>query len=176
MEDAEGRFIDFKNTLILLTSNTSQDVIINMCRDPELMPSADALEKALRDPLMKVFPDALLNRLVVVPYFPISAEIMRLIISLNLRRVAKRIQENHGVPFTYDDSVLELIAKRCSQLERGARMVESLITNTILPEIGREILSRISQENPVRKVHVGVKDDNFLYQFSGLKQPVFRVV
>lgn len=166
MEDAEGRFIDFKNSLILLTSNTSQDVIINMCKDPELMPNPDALEKALRLPLTKTFPDALLNRLVVVPYYPISAEVMRMIIELNLRRVTKRMHENYGTPFTYDDSVPQLIAKRCSELERGARMVESLITNVILPEIAQEILIRTSKKSPIKRVHVGTLNDNFTYKYE----------
>ena len=111
MEDAEGRYIDFKNTIIILTSNAAQDVIINMCKDPELMPNAEGLEKAMRGPLTKVFPDALLNRLVVVPFYPISKEVLQRIIKLNLSRVEKRVQENHKVPFTYDDSVPELIGQ-----------------------------------------------------------------
>src|SRR5437667_10258376 len=113
MEDAEGRYIDFKNTIIILTSNAAQEVIINLCKDPELMPSAEGLEKAMRGPLTKVFPDALLNRLLVVPYYPISKEVLQRIIKLNLARVQKRVQENHKVPFTYDESVPELISKRC---------------------------------------------------------------
>src|SRR6266403_340098 len=103
MEDAEGRYIDFKNTIIILTSNASQDVIINLCKDPELMPNAEGLEKAMRGPLTKVFPDALLNRLVVVPYYPISKEVLQRIIKLNLARVEKRVKENHKVPFTFDE-------------------------------------------------------------------------
>ncbi|MEI6396368.1 MAG: AAA family ATPase, partial [Verrucomicrobiota bacterium] len=144
MEDAEGRYIDFKNTIIILTSNASQEVIISMCKDPELMPNAEGLEKAMRGPLTKVFPDALLNRLVVVPFYPISKEVLRRIIKLNLSRVEKRVLENHRVPFTYDESVPELIGQRCSELERGARMVDALITNNMLPEIGREFLTRLA--------------------------------
>ena len=120
MEDGEGRDIDFKNTIIILTSNASQDVIINMCKDPDLLPDAEAMEKAMRPHLVKVFPDALLNRLAVVPFYPISKEMMRLIIKLNLSRVEKRIRENHKVPFTYRlKSVPELIGTRCTELERG---------------------------------------------------------
>ena len=107
MEDGEGRYIDFKNTIILLTTNAGQDVIMNMCKDPDLLPNAEGLEKALRVPLTKVFPDALLNRLLVVPYYPISQEVLRRIIQLNLARVQKRVQDNHKVPFTYDPGVLE---------------------------------------------------------------------
>jgi len=166
MEDAEGRYIDFKNTIIILTSNAAQDVIINMCKDPELMPSAEGLEKAMRGPLTKVFPDALLNRLVVVPYYPISKEVLQRIIKLNLSRVEKRVKENHKVPFTFDDSVPELIGQRCTELERGARMVDALITNIILPEVGREFLTRLASGNEIKRVHVGAKDGNFSFGFD----------
>jgi len=166
MEDAEGRYIDFKNTIIILTSNAAQDIIINMCKDPELMPGAEGLEKAMRGPLTKVFPDALLNRLVVVPFYPITQEVLHRIIKLNLSRVARRVQENHKVPFTYDDSVPELIGRRCTELERGARMVDALITNTILPEIGREFLTRLAAGAEMKRVHVGAKDGAFVLAFD----------
>ena len=166
MEDSEGRDIDFKNTIIILTSNAAQDIIINMCKDPELMPNAESLEKAMRGPLTKVFPDALLNRLVVVPFYPISKDMLKRIIQLNLKRVEKRVLENHKVPFTYDASVPELIARRCSELERGARMVDALITNTLLPEIGREFLNRLFLGGEIKRVHVTAKDDNFAFAFE----------
>jgi type VI secretion system protein VasG len=166
MEDAEGRYIDFKNTIIILTSNAAQDVIIGMCKDPELMPSGEGLEKAMRAPLTKVFPDALLNRLVVVPYYPISKDVLQRIIKLNLSRVEKRVKENHRVPFTYDDSVPQLIGQRCTELERGARMVDALITNTMLPEIGREFLSRLAAGSDIKRVHASVKDGNFAFAFD----------
>jgi type VI secretion system protein VasG len=166
MEDAEGKYIDFKNTIIILTSNAAQDVIINLCKDPELMPDAEGMEKAMRTPLTKVFPDALLNRLVVVPFYPISKEVLQRIIKLNLSRVAKRVQENHKVPFTYDDSVPELIGQRCTELERGARMVDALITNTMLPEIGREFLSRLAAGSEMKRVHVAAKEGNFAFAFD----------
>jgi type VI secretion system protein VasG len=166
MEDAEGRYIDFKNTIIILTSNAAQDVIISMCKDPELMPNGEGLEKAMRAPLTKVFPDALLNRLVVVPYYPISKEVLQRIIKLNLSRVQKRVKENHRVPFTYEDSVPELIGQRCTELERGARMVDALITNTMLPEIGREFLSRLAAGSDIKRVHASVQDGNFAFAFD----------
>jgi type VI secretion system protein VasG len=166
MEDAEGRYIDFKNTIIILTSNAAQDVIINMCKDPELMPSAEGMEKAMRLPLTKVFPDALLNRLVVVPYYPISKDVLRRIITLNLARVEKRVKENHKVPFTYDDAVPELIGQRCTELERGARMVDAMITNTMLPEIGKEFLSRLASGTAINRIHVTAKDGNFAFAFD----------
>jgi len=166
MEDAEGRYIDFKNTIIILTSNAAQDVIINMCKDPELMPGPEGLEKAMRGPLTKVFPDALLNRLVVVPYYPITKEILHRIIKLNLSRVARRVQENHKAPFTYDESVPELIGQRCTELERGARMVDAMITNTMLPEMGREFLSRLAGGGVVNRVHVTTAKGEFVYNYE----------
>jgi len=166
MEDGEGRYIDFKNTIIILTSNAAQDMVVNMCKDPELLPDPEGLEKAMRGPLTKVFPDALLNRLVVVPYYPISKEVLERIIKLNLARVGKRVLENHQVAFTYDDNVPELIGQRCSELERGARMVDALITNTMLPEIGREILSRLATGREIKRVHVTAQEGNFSYLFD----------
>jgi len=166
MEDGEGRSIDFKNTIIILTSNAAQDVIINMCKDPELMPNAEGLEKAMRGPLTKVFPDALLNRLVVVPFYPISKEMLNIIIKLNLSRLEKRVKANHKVPFTYDPSVPELIGKRCTELERGARMVDALITNTLLPDIGREFLTRLMNGSTINRVHVTADKDNFAFAFD----------
>ena len=166
MEDAEGRRIDFKNTVIILTSNAAQDVIINMCKDPDLMPNAEGMEKAMRGPLTKVFPDALLNRLTVLPFYPISKEMLKLIIGLNLKKVSRRIAENHKVPFIYSDAVPELIAQRCTELERGARMVDAMITNTMLPEIGRELLTRLAEGQAVTKVEIAVKDGAFDYSFA----------
>ncbi len=166
MEDSEGRLIDFKNTLIILTSNAAQDVIINLCKDPELLPDAAGLEKAMRGPLTKVFPDALLNRLVVVPYYPINQEMLKTIVEMNLKRVEKRIVQNHKVPFTYDADVPKLIAQRCTELDRGARLVDSIITNQLLPEIGREFLHRLANALPIRRVHILAKDGGFAFAFD----------
>jgi type VI secretion system protein VasG len=120
----------------------------------------------MRTPLTKVFPDALLNRLVVVPYYPITKEVLNRIIKLNLAKVSKRVQENHKVPFTYEDSVPELIGQRCSELERGARMVDALITNSMLPDIGREFLTRLANGSEIKRVHAAVKDGNFAFAFD----------
>ena len=166
MEDSEGRFIDFKNTIILLTSNAAQDVVINMCKDPDLMPTHEGLEKAMRLPLTKVFPDALLNRLMVLPYYPISKDMLKMIIGLNLKKVERRVAQNHKVPFTYTPEVPELIAQRCTELERGARMVDAMITNTMLPEIGHEMLTRLAEGREVTKVGIAVKDGAFHYSFA----------
>ena len=166
MEDAEGRLIDFKNTIILLTSNVGTDLIMDMCKDPKLMPDVEGICKALRKPLLKVFPAALLGRLVVVPYYPISDETLKLITRLQLGRIGRRTQQNHNIPFSYDDEVVELIASRCTDVESGARMVDSILTNTLLPEIGQELLTRLMEGKTAKRVHVGVKDSEFIYSFD----------
>jgi type VI secretion system protein VasG len=130
------------------------------------MPDAEGLEKAMRGPLCKVFPDALLNRLVVVPFYPISPEMLKLIIGLNLKKVERRVKENHKVPFTYDEQVPDLIAQRCTELERGARLVDAMITNQLLPEIGREFLGRLAAGSEIKRVHIGAKDGGFTYRFD----------
>ena len=110
MEDGEGRLIDFKNTLILLTSNVGSDLIMNMCKDPDLMPDPEGIAKALRQPLLKVFPAALLGRLIVIPYFPLSPTMIDNIIRLQLSRIQKRIEETRKIALTYDPSVVALVA------------------------------------------------------------------
>jgi type VI secretion system protein VasG len=166
MEDAEGRYIDFKNTLILLTSNVGTDLIMSLCKDPELIPGAEGIAKALREPLLKVFPAALLGRLVVIPYYPLTDEVLRLIIKLQLKRIGKRIAENHRIPFTYDDEVVNLIASRCVEVESGARVVDALLTNTMLPRISQEFLNRMMEGKRVEKVVVRVADGEFGYEFE----------
>ena len=166
MEDAEGRYINFKNTLILLTSNVGTDLIMNMCKDPELMPDPAGIAKALREPLLKVFPAALLGRLVVIPYYPLSDDMLINIIRLQLGRIQKRIAEQHKIPFSFDDAVVKLIASRCNELESGARVVDAILTNTVLPKISEEFLTRIMQGKPVTRVDVSVVDGEFGYGFE----------
>jgi type VI secretion system protein VasG len=167
MEDGEGRMIDFKNTIIILTTNAAQDMVVNMCKDPDLMPDAEGLEKALRGPLVKVFPDALLNRLVVVPYYPISPAMLKQIINLQLSRVQKRVRDTHKIPFEYDESVPKLIAERCTELERGARMVDAMITNVLLPRIGHEFLTRMMEGRQIDRIAVKADAGDFTFDFGG---------
>jgi type VI secretion system protein VasG len=166
MEDAEGRPIDFKNTIILLTTNVGSELIINLCKDPDLKPEPDGIAKALRQPLLKTFPAALLGRLVVVPYYPLSDEMLASIIRLQLSRIVKRIEATHGVPFTYDDSVVDLIASRCTETESGGRMVDAILTQTLLPEISRQFLQQLLEGKPLTRVHVAAKDGTFVYDFG----------
>jgi type VI secretion system protein VasG len=166
MEDGEGRYIDFKNTIILLTTNAGSDLIMNMCKDPELMPDPDALARALREPLLKVFPAALLGRIVTIPYFPLSDEMLAAIIRLQIGRIKKRIEENHAVSFTYSDEVVGLVSRRCTELESGGRMIDAILTNTVLPRISEEFLKRMMAGEAVRGVALSVSNGDFAYNFS----------
>ena len=166
MEDGEGRLIDFKNTLILLTSNVGSDLIMNMCGDPELIPESDQMADALRPDLLKAFPAALLGRLVVIPYYPLTQEVIGKIARLQLDRIVKRVKANHGVPFNYDDAAVDLIVSRCTELESGGRMIDAILTNTMLPAISHEILTRWMEGNPIQSVSVSASDSEFTYQFT----------
>jgi type VI secretion system protein VasG len=166
MEDGEGRMIDFKNTIILLTSNVGTDLIMNMCKDPELVPDPEGMVKALREPLLKAFPAAFLGRLTVIPFYPLGDEVLQKIIRLQLKRIENRIRENHQIPFTYDDEVVGLIQSRCTEVESGARMVDAILSHTLLPEISSELLSRMMEGKMPARVHVGEKDGGFQYFFS----------
>jgi type VI secretion system protein VasG len=166
MEDGEGRMIDFRNTLILLTSNVGSELIMNFAKDPELMPGPEDIAKALREPQLKIFPAALLGRIVSIPYYPLSDEVLHLIIVLQLKRIVKRMAENHEIPLTYTDAVLELIAARCTELESGGRMIDAILTNTVLPQISRELLTRMAEGTPLTAVEIDAVDDNFVYNFG----------
>jgi type VI secretion system protein VasG len=166
MEDGEGRTIDFKNTLILLTSNAGTDLIMDLCADPDLMPDPEGMAKAIRDPLLKVFPPALLGRLVTIPYYPLSPDMIGQITVLQLNRIRKRVEESHGVPFTYTDAVVGEIVNRCQELESGGRMIDAIVTNTMLPEISAEFLRRMMEGEEINAVEVDVKDGAFTYGFG----------
>lgn len=166
MEDAEGRFINFKNTIILLTSNAGTDLIMSLCKDPELLPDAEGIARALREPLLKIFPAALLGRLVTIPYYPLSDAMLKAIIELQLGRITKRVKDNHGIPFTYDTAVIQLIADRCTEYESGARVVDAILTNTVLPAISGEFLNRMMSGEDIEKIHLEVKDGGFAYLFD----------
>ncbi|MCZ2135194.1 MAG: type VI secretion system ATPase TssH [Burkholderiales bacterium] len=165
MEDGEGRLIDFKNTVIILTSNVGSDLIMSMTRDPELMPAPDDITKALREPLLKVFPAALLGRLQVIPYYPLSDEMLGNIIRLQLGRIKKRVAENHKVAFDYDDAVVQLIASRCTEIESGGRMIDAILTNTILPRLSEEFLRRSIDGVALQRISMSVADSDFVYHF-----------
>jgi type VI secretion system protein VasG len=166
MEDGEGRFIDFKNTLILLTTNAGTDLIAGLCKDPELMPGPEDMAKALREPLLKVFPPALLGRLVTIPYYPLSDDMLGRIVKLQLGRIKKRVEQRWKVPFVVGDDVVKLVVSRCTESESGGRMIDAILTNTMLPDVSRAFLVRMLEGKPVGGVTVGAADGQFTYAFA----------
>ncbi len=166
MEDGEGRFIDFKNTLILLTTNAGTDLIAGLCKDPELMPDPEGMAKALREPLLKIFPPALLGRLVTIPYYPLSDEMLGKIVKLQLNRIKKRVESRYKIPFEYGEDVIKLVVSRCTESESGGRMIDAILTNTMLPDISREFLTRMMEGNEIAGVSVSVRAGEFVYTFG----------
>jgi type VI secretion system protein VasG len=165
LEDGEGREIDFKNTVILLTSNVGTDTIMKLCADEDTRPEAGALGDAIRPELLKHFPPAFLGRLMVVPYFRISDTILRQIIHLQLGRVRNRIRANHRADFVFDEAVVDAIKSRCTEVDSGARNVEHILTRTLLPEISNAVLSRLSEDAPITAVRV-TADASGAFQYS----------
>jgi type VI secretion system protein VasG len=167
LEDGEGREIDFKNTVILLTSNAATDTLMKLCADPETAPEPEKLVEAIKPELNKIFKPALLGRMVIVPYYPISDKVMREIIKLQLGRIGSRLKENHGAAFSYDEAVIAEIVARCKEVESGARNVDHILTRTVLPEMSGEFLARMAEGRTMSRVRVTVGDGgNFRYEFD----------
>ena len=165
MEDGEGREINFKNTIIILTTNAGTDTMAKLCADPETMPSPEGLVKALKPELNKIFKPAFLGRMVIIPYLPIRDENMKQIIKLKLAKIQRRIQENHKIELLYDTAVVDEVARRCTEVESGARNVDNILTNTMLPEISRQLLGRMAANEPMERIQVGIGADGaFVYQ------------
>jgi type VI secretion system protein VasG len=163
LEDGEGRRIDFKNTLIILTSNLGTDTIMKVCADEETMPTWQGLTEMLRPELLKRFKPAFLGRLKVVPYYPITDKNMRLIVRLKLNRIARRMRENRNVSFLYDEGLIENIAGRCKEVESGARNADHILTNTLLPEMSKELLSRMARGEQIKEINVSIEGEGFAF-------------
>ena len=166
MEDGEGRYIDFKNTVIILTSNVGSELIASMCRDSEMTPNSEALTKAVRQPLLEKFPAALLGRLVVVPYFPISDAMLDQIIGLQLKRIQARIHDRHGASFAFDDTVVVLIRNRCSEVESGARMIDGILTQNLLPRLATQFLQSSVESKKIASIHVSAAENDFVISYT----------
>ncbi len=156
MEDGEGRQIDFKNNIIILTTNACTDQMMKLCADPETAPSPQGLVQALKPDLNKIFKPAFLGRMVVVPYYPIRDEALKKIIVLKLNKIQRRIQENHKISLTYEDTLIEEVARRCTEVESGARNVDNILTNSLLPDISRLLLGRMAEGEKLNAIHVGI--------------------
>jgi type VI secretion system protein VasG len=164
MEDGEGRDIDFKNTIIILTSNAGTDTLMKLTADPETAPSPEGLVKALKPELDKIFKPAFLGRMVIVPYFPVRDEALKTIVRLKLGKIQRRLQENHRVALDYDPALIDEVAKRCTEVESGARNVDNILTNTLLPQISRRLLAGMAEGQKISNIRVSVgADSNFVY-------------
>jgi len=167
MEDGEGRLIDFKNTVILLTSNVGSSVVMDMCQKSDCKPSPDEIQKQLRTPLLDAFPAAFLGRLITIPYYPLDDKMLNSIIDLQFNIIKKRMKDFKNIDFSYSVDAARLVAERCTEIESGARMIDAIITHTILPEISFKLLSNLKQKQNIRKVILSRdSDNNFSYDFG----------
>jgi type VI secretion system protein VasG len=167
LEDGEGRVIDFKNTVILLTSNVATDTIMSLCSDPETTPDPETLTQAIRPELEKAFPPALLGRMFISTFYPLKDDVLKKITRLKLNKIARRVRENNGATLTYDDALLDEVVSRCKEVQSGARNIDNILTNTLLPEVSREFLDRMMKGESVRSINVGVGDNGeFTYTFA----------
>jgi type VI secretion system protein VasG len=166
MEDGTGRRIDFKNTLIILTTNVGTDVIMGLSRDPLYRDNPQALAEQLRPELLKVFPAALLGRIVSIPYFPLSDEMLGGIVRLQLGRIARRIEENHDAKLVYGDDVVQHIVSMCNDPDSGGRMIDNIITNTMLPALSREFLRRSLAKEEPKQAQVTIENGDFAYAWA----------
>ncbi|MCI4678269.1 type VI secretion system ATPase TssH [Rhodoblastus acidophilus] len=163
MDDGSGRRIDFKNTLIILTSNVGTDTIMKLGATPPYAADPEALAQALRSDLLKVFPPALLGRIVAIPYYPLSRDMLAGIVRLQLDRIAKRIRESHNAAFVYDDAVVDHIVSLCNDPDSGGRMIDNIITNTLLPALSREFLKRSLARQELTEARVSFENGAFAY-------------
>ncbi|MGO1079355.1 type VI secretion system ATPase TssH [Inquilinus sp. CA228] len=167
LRDGEGRDIDFRNTVIILTSNAGTELIERRCADPDAMPDAAELVRALRPELLRTFKPAFLGRVSVVPFFPLDDGVMRRIVRLQLDRVGRRVAEAYGATFSYGDDLVEGLRMRATERESGARAIEHILSRTLLPELAGRILSRMAEGAPVKTLAVSMTADGlFDYQIS----------
>lgn len=167
MKDGEGRDIDFKNTVIMMTSNAGSDLIKNLCSDPEMLPSPDGFVQAIFPTLMESFAPAFLGRTKIIPFYPLNDDVMKKIVELKLKKVGKRIKANYDAAFEYDEQVVETIRQRCTEVDTGARNIDHILTNTVLPELSAQFLSSMAEGQAISSVKIGVSDDDsFIYEIS----------
>ncbi len=167
LRDGEGRDIDFKNTVIIMTSNAATDLVMKLCADPETRPDPAALTEALHPELLKTFKPAFLGRVTLVPYYPLTDGVMKTIIELQLGRIARRVGENYKAAFTYGPELVSHILERCREVQSGARNVDHILTRSLLPELSAEFLSRMASGQPIASVQVSLDGKgNFQYRIQ----------
>ncbi len=165
LRDGEGRDIDFKNTVVIMTSNAGTDLIANLCGDEETCPDAVGLAKAIHPELLKTFKPAFLGRCTIVPFFPLEDGVMRQIIGLKLAKIVRRVHDNYGAELTYTPGLVDAIASRCTEVESGARNIDNIISRTLLPELSAEFLAAMAEAREIRSAGISVSEDgNFAYE------------
>jgi type VI secretion system protein VasG len=162
LQNDNGEDINFKNTIILLTSNAGTDTIMKACADPDTMPNPEGMAELLKNDLLKAFKPALLGRMTVVPYFPLGDEVLKKIIGLKLKQIGDRLRLNYKATFQYSPAVVDTVASRCKDVDSGARNADHIITGTVLPAISTEVLAKLAEGKPVKSVAVGVDDKSQL--------------
>ncbi len=165
LEDGEGREIDFKNTVMILTSNVGSDKIMSLCADPDTAPESDALLEAVRPDLLEAFPAALLGRLVQIPYYPVGGDVLRQIIELKLAAIVRRTKANHDAELVYGADLVDAVEQRCNESESGARVIDNILTNAMLPQMAVEVLGRMAEGRPFSRIDVGL-DESGEFSFS----------
>ncbi len=167
LEDGEGREIDFKNTIIILTSNVGSDTIMKLCADPDTMPDPEPLSDAIRPELLEVFPAALLGRMITTAFYPVAGDVLKSIIRLKTAKIAKRVRANHAAEMVYGDDLIDRVAERCTESASGARNIDAILTRSVLPAVSAEILSRMAEGQDFKRVEVKVGEDGeFLYDIQ----------
>jgi type VI secretion system protein VasG len=169
LDDAEGREVDFRNTIIILTSNVASSTLMQAClnKAPEEVPAADELEALIRPALVKEFKPAFLGRLKVVPFYPIPDDVLAEIIELKLGRIGKRVAANHKAAFAYDDALVDAVLARCTEVDSGARNVDNILNGTLLPEIAEAVLARMAEGAAIERIEVGAdQNGDFTYAIA----------
>ncbi len=156
MKDGEGRDIDFKNTVIIMTSNAGTDVIKKICSDPDTTPAPEDFLEAIFPELLKTFKPAFLGRCALIPYYPLPDHVIRKIIGLKLGKIGKRVEENYNAKFSYADELVQLIADRCKEVDTGARNIDHILTKSLLPDLSSVLLSRLAESKSIGSVKVVV--------------------
>ena len=167
LKDGTGRDIDFRNTVILLATNAGSDVIKELCKDPEIRPDPDAFAEAVFPELLKTFKPAFLGRVKIVPYYPLTGDVLRNIVRLKVGKIVRRVREHYRAELTFSDSFVEEITRRCNEADIGARQIDNLLAKTLQPELATQFLARLASQQPFSRAAVSVQEDgNFAYELT----------
>ncbi|WP_409488149.1 type VI secretion system ATPase TssH [Pseudomonas promysalinigenes] len=167
LDDGEGREINFRNTVIILTSNTGTEHIMQTCLNATELPTPAAIVEGLRDELNQVFKPAFLGRLSIVPFYPVQDQILERIVALKLERIAKRLARNHNAQLSYDQALIKAIAARCTEVDSGARNIDNILSQTLMPELAQRVLERMAQDAPIERLTIELgSDGDFAYRLA----------